>query len=327
MTRKGSILIALALLLVLAPTALAGTGVGGVFNLGVTNTVDAITVLTGSVANRMLHVNNNSTASTAYSIYASSKSPSQGTIISQNTGGGAALDLRVGAGKTPMKVSAGAAKVANLDADKLDGKDSSAFLQVAGKAADADTLDGIDSTGFYAAGSKVADSTHADNADHATSADSAGSANTAGFASNADALDGKDSSQFIQGQGQALHGARALAPNGANWFTVLQTPNPGVTIGYNCPSTLTNNGVLVIRNDSGETVNVFSDNGSVGPDYKQLGPNGGRWDQWAAAAGEHITIQVQGTVITTIEVFSVHRTNPPFPDNVCHIQAQALITR
>ncbi len=49
-------------------------------------------------------------------------------VDNSSTGRGAtALDLRVEAGKPPMKVNS-AAKVANLNADKLDGRDSSTFL-------------------------------------------------------------------------------------------------------------------------------------------------------------------------------------------------------
>jgi hypothetical protein len=95
----------LALTVGLASTALAGTGVGAPFNLGQTNTVDAISKLVGSVAGPSLQIDNNSTNAAA-----------------------TALDLQVEAGKAPMKVSANAGKATNLDADKVDGKDSSAFV-------------------------------------------------------------------------------------------------------------------------------------------------------------------------------------------------------
>jgi hypothetical protein len=90
----------LALTVGLVSTALAGTGVGSAFNLGKTNTVSAVSKLVGSVAGPSLLVDNNSTNSAA-----------------------TALDLQVEAGKTPMKVNS-AAKVANLNADKLDGMDA-----------------------------------------------------------------------------------------------------------------------------------------------------------------------------------------------------------
>ena len=62
-----------------------------------------------------------------------------------NASGGAgatALDLNVAAGHPPLTVNS-SSKVTNLNADQLDG---------------------IDSSGFYAAGSKVTDSQHADTA-------------------------------------------------------------------------------------------------------------------------------------------------------------------
>ena len=88
----------LAMLLGVATTALAGTGVGARFQLGKVNTVNAITKLVASVAGPSLQIDNNST----------------------NTGA-TALDLQVEPGKAPMKVNS-ASKVANLNADRLDGK-------------------------------------------------------------------------------------------------------------------------------------------------------------------------------------------------------------
>jgi hypothetical protein len=104
-TGKYALLTVVAMLtLALTSTALAGNGVGGVFNLGVTNTVNALTKLTGSVAGSSFVIDNNSTGT-----------------------GATALDLQVEAGKAPMKVNSGT-KVTNLNADKIDGKDSTAFV-------------------------------------------------------------------------------------------------------------------------------------------------------------------------------------------------------
>lgn len=111
--RKFTVLsVVAALTLATASAALAGSGIGGVFNLGVSNTVNAITGLTGSVGGPSLQVTNNSTGS-----------------------GARALDLRVTSGKPPMTVNS-ATKVTNLNADKLDGKDSTAFLAANGVRAD-----------------------------------------------------------------------------------------------------------------------------------------------------------------------------------------------
>jgi hypothetical protein len=96
----------LALVFGVASRALAGSGVNGVFNLGVTNAVDAITTLVGSVAGPSVRIDNNSTNSAA-----------------------TALDLRVEPGKTPMKVNSGT-KVTNLNADRIDSKSAEQLSRV-----------------------------------------------------------------------------------------------------------------------------------------------------------------------------------------------------
>jgi hypothetical protein len=97
--------------------------VGGNLILGKANAADAVTSLSGA-ANANLRVTNTQAASPA-------------------------LDLRVVAGAPPLKVNS-TARVANLNADRLDGKHASAFLPAGGKAADADLLDGLDATAFCA---------------------------------------------------------------------------------------------------------------------------------------------------------------------------------
>ena len=52
----------------MAATALAGTGVGGVFNLGRNNSVNATTTLTGATAGKSLQVTNTSTGQGAAGI-------------------------------------------------------------------------------------------------------------------------------------------------------------------------------------------------------------------------------------------------------------------
>ncbi len=118
--------VVLALVLGAATTALAGTGVGATFNLGKVNSVSALSSLVGSTAGPMLKVDNNGT--------------------------GAALDLQVGPSTTPPEQKAAApmtvdsqARVANLNADKIDGKDSSAFAPASGFGA----AEVIDTSGAY----------------------------------------------------------------------------------------------------------------------------------------------------------------------------------
>jgi hypothetical protein len=111
--RAGALLVGLVVMLAVVlgagTTALAGTGVGATFNLGKANSVNALSSLVGSTTGSMLKVDNN--------------------------GSGAALDLQVGPSATPPEQKAAApmkvdsqAKVANLNADEIDGKDSSEFL-------------------------------------------------------------------------------------------------------------------------------------------------------------------------------------------------------
>jgi hypothetical protein len=119
--------VVLALTAGLASTALAGTGVGGVFNLGQLNTVNTISRLVGNVNDSMLRLNNASTGASA-----------------------TALDLKVTSGKPPMTVNSDA-KVTNLNADKLDGKDAS---QLPGTITDFTTFQGlvptiVGNSGYY----------------------------------------------------------------------------------------------------------------------------------------------------------------------------------
>jgi hypothetical protein len=64
-----------------------------------------------------------------------------------NTGAGTAATFTAPAGQPALKVS-NAVKVPSLNADLLDGKDSTAFLGATAKATDSDKLDGKDSSAF-----------------------------------------------------------------------------------------------------------------------------------------------------------------------------------
>ena len=103
----GGILIgSIASTLVLASAAaMAGTGVGAVFNLGKTNKVNAQSALTGSTSSKTLQLT--------------------------NSGTGAGVGISVAAGKAPITVNANAGKATNLNADELDGVDSAGFVKTA----------------------------------------------------------------------------------------------------------------------------------------------------------------------------------------------------
>ena len=136
-TRRGVGAAAVGLTLVVAGTAVAGNGRLANLQLGIANTINGyVTTLTGSLANgRMLQVTNTNTTSTAGGL---------GVI----TKGGPGISVTVPTGRAPIAVNATAGKATNLNADKLDGLDQSAFLRATGKAADADKLDGFEATGF-----------------------------------------------------------------------------------------------------------------------------------------------------------------------------------
>ncbi len=85
----------------MATSAMAGTGVGAIFNLGKTNKVNAPTSLSGTTSANNLQITN------------------------KGTGGG--VGITVASGAAPIVVNSTAGKATNLNADKLDGLDSTAF--------------------------------------------------------------------------------------------------------------------------------------------------------------------------------------------------------
>jgi hypothetical protein len=128
--------------------ALAGSGVGGVINLGVSNTVDAKTTLTGASPSAQLQVTNTNAALGASGLAAASKTDvatgsftnsstgpgvlalsagaAKATVHAKNTGGGPAGAFVVNPGVAPFTVNS-TTKVGALNADLLDGLDSSAL--------------------------------------------------------------------------------------------------------------------------------------------------------------------------------------------------------
>src|SRR5436190_882941 len=97
-----------------ATVALAGGGVGGVFNLGQSNSVDARTTLTGASAGIQLQVTNTNAAGRNGLGVASANGYPTGSFT--NTGGGPAAAFVANAGVAPFTVNS-STKVANLTAD------------------------------------------------------------------------------------------------------------------------------------------------------------------------------------------------------------------
>jgi hypothetical protein len=108
-----------------ATVALAGSGINGVFNLGVSNSVDAKTTLTGASPGIQLQVTNTSAAAGTSGLAVNSASGAT-TGVFTNSGGGPAGGFFVNAGVKPFTVNS-QAKVGNLNADLLDGLDSPAL--------------------------------------------------------------------------------------------------------------------------------------------------------------------------------------------------------
>ena len=136
-----------AAVVVASGVALAGTGVGAVFNLGQANTVNQASLLAGSSAHDQLDVANVNTGSSAKALGLLGKSATAPALNAANTGGGPALGLTVNSGKSPFTVNS-PTKVANLNADRLDGLDQSSFLRTTGTAADSSKLGGLDASGY-----------------------------------------------------------------------------------------------------------------------------------------------------------------------------------
>ena len=204
-------IIAVVLASTFATGVLAGSGRGATFNLGVTNTVSGyLTKLTGSFAGPMLQIVNTSTASAARALRLDSKSPSQATLYVRNSGGGPAANFVANAGKAAFTVNTNT-KIANLNADRLDGLDSSALQRrVTGTCSPGSMVTAVNPNGTVVCG--------VDNID----------------GGNASRLDGLDSTDFQ---------ARCTVGQVHDILTVAASPTfsatyttTGVTIHYSCNS-------------------------------------------------------------------------------------------
>jgi hypothetical protein len=91
-------------IVLVATSAIAGTGIGGVFNLGKTNSVDAQNTLKGATSAKTLQLT--------------------------NIGSGGGLGITVGSGKPPIVVNSSAGVAKNLDAAKVNGRSVLTFSKL-----------------------------------------------------------------------------------------------------------------------------------------------------------------------------------------------------
>jgi hypothetical protein len=122
MRQRSALTTAIVLAVVIAGTTLAAA-TGDPLRLGMTNTINAATTWSGAATSRLLQISNTSTAAGARALSVLS-SAAASTLYVQNTGTGAGVQIQVAAGKPPITVNGAAGKATNLNADKLDGLDS-----------------------------------------------------------------------------------------------------------------------------------------------------------------------------------------------------------
>jgi hypothetical protein len=152
------------------------------------------------------------------------------------------------------------------DADRLDGKDSTAFLQdgsaflpAGGKAADADRLDGKDSTAFLQ--------------------DASAFLPADGKAADAETLDGMDSAAFVEGPAQMF--AKAITSCAlASCGNIVNLPGQ-YRIGTGCSATAD----VTYYNNSGANQRVWLDDGAV--TVQNLSPQSSVWASASASKIVH----------------------------------------
>src|SRR5580765_4373273 len=113
-----------------AAVAFAGSGVGAVFNLGVSNSVNAKTTLTGAAASAQLQVSNTNAAGGAFGLGVTSASSSAtGSFMNSSSGIGVSALAMTG---TAVYAQSGGAAVPALVAKNTAGGPAASFGVTAG---------------------------------------------------------------------------------------------------------------------------------------------------------------------------------------------------
>jgi hypothetical protein len=359
---KGIMLGAVVSMLVLvASTAVAGTGIGGIFNLGQSNTVDATSSLSGASTGAQLQVTNTGTSTAAQGIAAFNKSAAA-TLYGRNSGTGPAVSGRADQknnGVEGVSAGAGASGVfgANTSATGFGvagrstgasgigvyGNNTAGGLGVSGKSTSGN---GVQGTSAGPASGVYGENTTPGGFGIAGRAGSYGIAvfgrNTgdgyAGYFQDKVLVGGSLDlggvlncggcvseanvvGGYIQGGGQAM-GQAIADPIGTNRF--LGPALAGfLRLSYFCPAPNSGNGLLYLYNDSGSAVNAFVESGSANPTYYAM-PASGAGQQInfpASAAGDSFHIQAQGA----LGIITIEVATVHRASD-CHAQAQALLT-
>lgn len=315
----------LSLFIALGGTAYAATG--GTFILGHANSATTASSLTSGVA-------------------------TGNTLGITNTGGKPPLKLTSNPGVAPLAVS-NSTKVEKLNADQLDGLDSTSFYLKGGRVV-------VD--GSFPGGGSVSGTNAASNGVSGTSTSGAASGvygentstgygvagrasgagigvlgDAAGVGSKAAVFNGPvdvngtmnaggvDCSgcigptdldrSYIAGRGVVYHQVVSVVPG----TTVSLDDFGGVVLKYSCPIEQTSeDGLITFYDTSDNASNIFIDSGTDNPTYVQL-PANDYYYAFAAHAGDSRHIQAQGSYGTMIiDAASVHRASD------CYVQAVAL---
>jgi len=139
--------VALALLLGVSTAALAAIP-GDPFELGEANLIRSTTALVASVGGPALVVENDQSNRAATALSLEMANPNLAPMRVNATGRVANLNADALDGRDSASFADGTGGKAN-NSDRLDGKDSGQFLASSGKAADADRLDGMNSSSFW----------------------------------------------------------------------------------------------------------------------------------------------------------------------------------
>lgn len=226
-----------------AATVVGGNGVGGVFNLGVTNSVNETTTLSGAVDGSQLRIVNIDTGPSAMG-----------------------LAIKVADGRPPIRVNDTAGKAPNLDADKLDGVDSTELQRrVSGGCAAGYAIRSVG-----ADGSVVCEKDDIDGG-------------------RADSLRGLTPDFFVRGRNMEADSAvLAKANRGGSAASDLGW----VRITYVCPTS--GNGTLRLSILLGGSWVSWLDNGNSAP-IMGSGDGAGTLSYSASSSGDMFTVQVRSS--------------------------------